>query len=95
MIHQCLAQIAKALRNDKRVALGISTRSLVLAMPALQTWAVMQGRDYVSLKDVKALAAPLFCHRLDLVPGGRGAEEIVSDCVTPVVEALTRQTLKG
>jgi MoxR-like ATPase len=95
VIHDCLVQIAHALRHDKRVALGISTRSLVLALPALQAWAVMQGRDFVSLKDIKALATPLFCHRLDLVPGGRSAEDIVNECVTPVVEALTRKTLKG
>ena len=70
------------------------TRSLVLALSALQVWAVMKGRDFVSLKDVKALAAPLFCHRLDLVPGGRSAEEVVSECVAPVVEAHPK-TLKG
>ena len=38
-IQECLVDIAQALRKDRRVALGVSTRSLIQAMPALQVWA--------------------------------------------------------
>jgi MoxR-like ATPase len=93
VIHECLVDIAQVLRKDSRVALGISTRSLVLAIPALQAWAMMHGRDYVSPKDVKSLALPLFSHRLDLVPGVKDADVVVKECVAPVVEKMTRRTL--
>ncbi len=43
VIHECLADVADAIRRDPRVALGISMRALVLAIPALQVWAIIQG----------------------------------------------------
>jgi MoxR-like ATPase len=92
-IQECLVDIAAALRSDRRVALGASTRSLVLALPALQARAALLGRDFVSPQDVKALAVPLFSHRLELARGARDPEVIVAECVAPVVEAATRRTL--
>jgi MoxR-like ATPase len=92
-IHECLVSVAGTLRKDRRVALGISTRSLVQAVPALQTRAMMQGRDYVSPRDLKALAVPLFAHRLVLAPGSKDAELVVTEAVAPIVEAMTRRTL--
>jgi MoxR-like ATPase len=89
-----LVDIANNLRRDSRVLLGISTRSLVLALPALQTWAAINGRDYVSAEDIKALAIPIFSHRLTLQPGQKDADTIVMECIAPVVEALTRATMR-
>src|SRR5205807_151573 len=92
-IHECLVDIGEALKKDKRVVLGISTRSLVQAIPALQVWAMMHGRDYVSPRDVKGLAVPLFSHRLELIPGAKTPDVVMTACLTPVVEALTRKSL--
>jgi MoxR-like ATPase len=94
-IQECLVDVAEALRQDRRVALGISTRCLVLAIPALQVWAMMHGRDYVSPRDVKALAVPMFGHRLELAPGAGDADAVVTECVLPVIEAVTRKSLKA
>ena len=76
-------------------ALAISTRSLVLAIPALQARAMTQGRDYVSPKDIKALAPLLFSHRLEMVPGYKDPDAVVQDCATPIIEAATRRSLSG
>lgn len=92
-VHECLVDIAEATRKDPRVALGISTRSLVLAIPAMQVRAVMHGRDYVSPRDVKALAIPLFSHRLELLPGAKEPDVIVAECAAGAIEVLTRKTL--
>ena len=92
-IHECLVDIAQGLRQDSRVAQGISTRSLVVAIPALQVWAAMHGRDFVSPQDLKALAVPLFSHRLELLPGANEADEIIVETVLPVIEQVTRRTL--
>jgi MoxR-like ATPase len=93
VIHEALVDIAGALRNDRRVALGVSTRSLVLAIPALQARAMMLGRDFVSPQDVKALAGPLFSHRLTLIPGAKDPDAVVAECIAPVIEAVTRRSL--
>ena len=65
-----------------------------LALPALQVWAVLQGRDYVTPLDVKTLAGPLFGHRLDLLPGVKDADLVVQECIRPIIEKVTRRTLK-
>ncbi len=93
-ITESLVEIAGRLRDEPRVAQGISTRSLVVAIPALQARAMMHGRDFVSPDDVKALAHPVFSHRLELQPGIVNADEIVNDVMLPVIESLCRQSLR-
>jgi hypothetical protein len=55
---------------------------------------MMVGRDFVSPQDIKALAVPLFSHRLTLVPGFKDGDTVVTECVAPIVEAMTRRTLQ-
>jgi MoxR-like ATPase len=95
VIYEGLADIAQALRHDKRVLLGISTRSLILAIPALQVWAMIHGRDYISPRDVKTLAAPIFGHRLELMPGEKEPDKVVADCIAPIIETMSRSTLSA
>jgi MoxR-like ATPase len=92
-LHECLVDLAEATRHDQRIALGVSTRSLVLAIPALQVWAMLHGRDFVSPRDVKALAVPMFSHRLELAAGATDADAVVTDCAAPIIECHTRKTL--
>ncbi|HKA91103.1 MAG TPA: AAA family ATPase [Haliangiales bacterium] len=92
-VHECLVDIAQRLRDDKRTRQGVSTRCLVQAIPALQTLAMLRGRDFVSSEDVEYLAAPLFGHRLELAPGVKGADAVIGDAVRQPLEALSRATL--
>jgi MoxR-like ATPase len=93
-IYECLADVAEATRRDKRIALGVSTRSLVLAIPALQVWAMLHGRDYVSPQDVKDLSGPMFSHRVEPAPGSAAnVDAIIAECTAAVVERHTRNTL--
>ena len=93
-VHRCLVDIAQALRDDKRCIQGVSTRSLVLAIPALQTRAMLHGRDFVAPDDIEALAPNVFQHRLSLVPGAGDAAAIVRDCLRGPIEALSRGSLR-
>ena len=92
-IHECLVDIAHELRNDRRCTQGVSTRSLVQAIPALQTLAMLQGRDYVTSQDVETLAGPIFHHRLALMPGVEDAAAVVRDSLARPLETLSRATL--
>jgi MoxR-like ATPase len=67
---------------------------LVQAVPALQTLAVLRGRDYVSSEDIAYLVTPIFQHRLDLVPGVEDPAEVIQDCLKGPMEALSRATLR-
>lgn len=91
-VHECLVDIAHGLRDSKRTRQGVSTRSLVQAIPALQTLAMLRGRDYVSTDDLEYLAPPLFAHRLELAPGVQ-FEPLIKDVMRQPIEALSRATL--
>jgi MoxR-like ATPase len=93
-IHSCLVDSARAIRAHARVLQGVSTRSLVLMLPALKAAAVMRGRDYVSGEDIQWLAPYVFTHRLGSGPGLDDANEIVAECLKHPLENLSRSTLR-
>jgi MoxR-like ATPase len=94
-VHECLVDIATRLREDKRTRQGVSTRCLVQAIPALQTLALLRGRDFVSSEDVEFLARPLFAHRLELAPGVGAVEPVIADALRQPIEAMSRATLRA
>jgi MoxR-like ATPase len=93
-IQECLVDIAQRLRDDRRIRQGVSTRCLVQAIPALQTLAMLRGRDYVSSADLEHLAVPLFAHRLEMVPGTDPVERVIGEAIAKPIEQLSRATLR-
>ena len=65
-IRQYIVALVEATRHHEDIELGISTRGMLALLRACQAYAAIQGRDYVLPDDVKALAAPVFAHRLIL-----------------------------
>ena len=92
-IHEALVDVARALRADPRVHQGASTRSLVMALPALQARAMIHGRDHVAPADVEALLGPLFRHRLELASDGDDGAPIIVAAAKPGLERLARHRL--
>ncbi len=93
-VHECLVDIARTIRQDRRVTQGVSTRSLVLAIPALQTLAMLRGRDFVAPEDIEYLGVPIFRHRLAVIPGVDEPGKVVTDAMRGPLEALARSTLR-
>lgn len=92
-----LVDIARGLRADPRVLQGASTRALVMALPALQARAVMDGRDFVTPADVHALLEPVLSHRLELSPDVAvtgGASPIIRNVAGPILEYLARYSMR-
>src|SRR5215831_5665478 len=94
-VHECLVDVAQRLRDDRRTRQGVSTRCLVQAIPALQTMAMLRGRDYVSSEDVERVALPLFAHRIELSPGVQAVDKVIADALAQPLELLSRATLHG
>jgi MoxR-like ATPase len=94
-VKECLVDTARNLRADKRVLQGVSTRSLVQAVPALQTLALFRGRDYVSTEDIEYLLPFLLVHRLELAPGSEDPSDIIRTAAEQPLEVLSRSTLRG
>ncbi len=75
-------------RSDPRLRLGISPRGSLSLYRTAQANARLQGRDYVTPEDVKALAVPVLAHRLVLDTkaryGGIRNDQIVQEALQKV-----------
>ena len=65
-IRKYIVALVEATRKHDDIELGISTRGMLAMLRAAQALAAINGRDYVLPDDVKALAEPVFAHRLIL-----------------------------
>ncbi len=63
-VEKYVVELINNTRNDKRLALGASTRSAVFMIRASKALAAISGRDYVIPDDIKELAFPILNHRL-------------------------------
>lgn len=95
LIREAVVDVARGLREDPRVLQGVSTRALVLAIPALQTRAMLYGRAYVDGSDLGAILPHVFSHRLELGSGSAEPGPVIADALGPAIEKLARATLRG
>ncbi|PID39732.1 MAG: hypothetical protein CSA65_07165 [Proteobacteria bacterium] len=93
-VKEALVDAARALRDDKRVVQGVSTRSLVQAIPAMQTRALLRGRDFVAPEDLEYLLPPILWHRIELIPGADDAGEVILSAAEGPLERLAKTTLR-
>ncbi|MET0974510.1 MAG: MoxR family ATPase [Leifsonia sp.] len=76
-----LNEIVSATRTDPSAALGVSMRGALSLARASKTWAIANGRTFVTPDDVRELAVPVLAHRIIVDPeadfAGVTAEKIV------------------
>ncbi len=81
-----MLNIINATRHDTRITLGASPRALLLLSRCSQSYAFIQGRDYVLPDDVKLLCPAVLAHRLVIENktkySGISAIEIVEDIIS-------------
>ncbi len=92
-IQEALVDVARGIREDQRVLQGVSTRALVLAVPALQARAMLRGRDFVSSEDLQAILPHIFRHRIELGAGAQEADEILAMALKPALEKIAQGSL--
>ncbi|MEM9190687.1 MAG: AAA family ATPase [Myxococcota bacterium] len=93
-IRETLVDIAARTRNDPRILQGVSTRALVLMIPALQARALTCVRDHVTAEDIQGLAHHVFGHRLEVAPGADSDGALVNECCAEPLERLARATMQ-
>ena len=87
--------LARATREHPDLAVGASPRAVEQMGDAVRAYAMLDGRDYVLPDDVKALAEPVFGHRIvpttDARIRDRQADEILREVLraVPVPTELT------
>lgn len=63
-----IVDIARATRTSPSLSLGVSPRGTTALLRTSRAWAWLNGRDFVTPDDVKALAHATLVHRLGLRP---------------------------
>jgi MoxR-like ATPase len=63
-----IVDLARATRRSPSLSLGVSPRGATALLRTARAWAWLQGRDYVTPDDVKALCPATLVHRLELRP---------------------------
>jgi MoxR-like ATPase len=93
-----MVDIAAATRNAQSIQVGASPRGSLALLKLSRCRAALDGRDYVTPDDVKAVAVPALAHRLTLRPElwvqRVSAEDVVRERLdtvpTPAAEDLAR-----
>ena len=83
-----VAALAEATREDDSARLGVSTRGAIAMVRCARVWAAAQGRNFVLPDDVKALAGPVWVHRVVVDPdaafSGATAQGVIARALTTV-----------
>lgn len=82
-----IAGIVQATRSARDVRAGVSPRGTLAMLRIARAYAMSLGRDFVVPEDIKALAVPVFAHRLMLAGSalaGESAEAIIAKIIGEV-----------
>ena len=85
-LHRYVVAILNHTRSDTRLSLGASPRAGISLLRVAKAHAVLEGRDYVSPADVKAVAEDVLSHRVILAPEARTAGIDASDSIREALE---------
>src|SRR5947199_200954 len=85
-LHRYVVAILTHTRSDTRLSLGASPRSGISLLRVAKAHAVIEGRDYVTPGDVKAVAEDVLSHRVILAPEARTAGIDAADSIREALE---------
>jgi MoxR-like ATPase len=83
-----IAELVEATREDTAIRLGVSVRGALAMVRIAKVWAAAHGRHYVLPDDVKALARPVWLHRLLLDPEAEFAGTTADTVIARVVDKV-------
>ena len=92
-----LLAIVAATRQHSEIGSGVSPRGSLQLVKAAQARALLRGRDFVLPDDIKALAVPIFAHRIqlkDMLMNERGRPESLIGTIVDAVPVPTEPALE-
>ncbi len=85
-LHRYVVAILNHTRSDTRLSLGASPRAGISLLRVAKAHAALEGRDYVSPADIKAVAEDVLSHRVILAPEARTAGIDAADSIREALE---------
>ena len=86
-----IVDLAHASRQARGVELGLSPRGSLALMRAAQAMALVEGREFVTPEDIKAVGVPVIAHRL-AVSGMAGSSQAQKDAALQLLESVALPT---
>ena len=85
-VREYIASLCRNTHDAEGVILGVSPRGMLALMRACRAWAMIDGRDFVTPDDVKALAVPVLAHRV-AVKAIYGQKDAAENAVKQTLES--------
>ena len=85
LVRAYVVDIVRATREHPDIYLGASPRGSLALFKTARAWAALEGRDFVTPDDIKALAGPVLAHRLIASPSARIRGVDASAIVTEIL----------
>jgi MoxR-like ATPase len=85
-VRRYVVSLARATRDHQDVQVGASPRAIEHMGDAARALAALEGRDFVLPDDVKALAGPVFVHRIVLTTDARIRDRRPEEVLDEVLE---------
>lgn len=83
-----IIDIVEKTRDHSQIAFGVSPRGSQALLKAVQVQALLQGRDYVTPDDVKAMAKPVLGHRIVLSQALRVKEDKTGTIIDEILTGV-------
>jgi MoxR-like ATPase len=98
-IYDYIVAVVERTRSHPDISFGVSPRGAQALLKAVQVYAILQGRDYVIPDDVKAMAKPVWGHRMIPKSMNRAKDSLVNDTLDLILNQVTvpteEQWMKG
>jgi MoxR-like ATPase len=91
-VRRYIVELARATRDHPELSVGASPRAVEQMGDASRAFALLDGRDYVLPDDVKALAEPVFGHRLVPTTDARIRDREVSEILREILRSVAVPT---
>lgn len=86
-VKQYLVQVIQSTRKNEKIAVGVSPRGTLALFRSAQSYAAINGRNYVIPEDIKYIAPYVMSHRITAGSGFYNSEEkmvLVQECIRAV-----------
>jgi MoxR-like ATPase len=87
-VRRYIVELARATRDHPELSVGASPRAVEQMGDASRAFALLDGRDYVLPDDVKALAEPVFGHRLVPTTDARIRDREASEILREILRTV-------
>jgi MoxR-like ATPase len=83
-----IQEIVAKTRRDEAVQIGAGPRASLALLESSRAAAALEGRDFITPDDVKALVAPVLAHRVTLSPEAEMEGMALEDLLARIFEAV-------